>query len=114
MPPAVGAADLLPHRVGAVAEALQVTVLEIDARSVALRREPHFHLRDQIGVVGKIRRDLPDQHHARGWLPCQDLPDLALGSIDSDLIPTAARTWLDHRQVEVGLPDMMRFGPPAA
>src|SRR5690349_6071503 len=89
-------------------------MFEVHAGATGLGGEPHFDLGDEVGIVSKFRRELPDEDQSGGRLPGDHLAELAFRSVDIELVPAAAFARLDDRTVEVGGADLMGLGPPAA
>src|SRR6478609_2124279 len=82
--PASRRVDRGAHRFAAGAVALEVAVLEIDARgTVAGRREADLDLARlrEVGLVAPLVRDHPGQHEAMRRLPDQDLSPRAVGAV---------------------------------
>src|SRR5690348_11560067 len=89
-------------------------MFEVDSSTSAIRRERHFDFGDEIGIVRKFGRELPDEDEARRRLPHRYLADFALGPVDVEFVPAAAGTRLDNGPVEVGGTDLVSLRPPTA
>jgi hypothetical protein len=56
---------MLPHPSGeSIAEALEIAMLELDARAGAVGDEPHLDLGLEIRIVFPLAVDLPSEQHA--------------------------------------------------
>src|SRR5437868_5880141 len=111
--PAARTTDDLAHGVRPVAHALEIAVLQIDPSAIALCCEQHLNLGDEVRIVGKFGRELPDQHQPGRRIPYPDLADVTLRAVDSQLVPASIVLRLQHRPFEVGRADLVRLGPPA-
>src|SRR4051794_3803456 len=97
--PPVGSRYAVAHPLPALAVAVEVAVLELDARAVGgLRDEAHFDLAASVGVGLRlpVRADVPAEHDAVRRLVSEDTSPSALAPVDATVVDVAADSRLEH------------------
>src|SRR5579883_1607496 len=113
--PAARRVDTVAHRRRTLAEAVEVAVLELDARGGrTIRNEAQLHFRDQIGLVLELGVELPGEHEPRRRVPGQHPAEVAFGAVGSALEPAATGPRLDDQSLGLDLADVVALRPPRA
>src|SRR5581483_6048213 len=99
LPPA--AAEVALHALGGVAEAVEVPMLEVDARPLrAEDGEADLDLGHEGGVVLELGVELPGEDEAARRVPRDHLAPVAGRAVLPDLVPAAVGLGLDHARLE--------------
>src|SRR5215469_15804271 len=87
---APAALERVAQRLGAVAQALKMAMLELDLGAAALGREADLDLGDERRIELPRAVDLPGEQNARRRLPSEHLAPLAFAAILAALEPAPA------------------------
>src|SRR5215469_2226974 len=89
--PSARGADRLADLLRELAIALEVAMLEVDARrTLALRRESQLDLGHEVADVFPFGRQLPREHQPMWRLPHEHMADVALDAVYAALEPSSA------------------------
>src|SRR3954471_14636618 len=102
------------HRLGLLAEPLEVAMLEIDESVVAVGGEADLDHGFEIGIVGPFGVELPGEQHPVRRLPGDHPAPFTLAAVIADLVPAAAVARLDHHVLLPGGVQAVALHPPAA
>src|SRR5438477_1035852 len=99
--PATRRADRVTHPLPALAVALQVTVLELDAGAIrSLRQEAHFDLARllEVGLELPMRADVPADHEPVRRLVGEYARPPALAAVHAAVVDVAAHPRFEHHR----------------
>src|SRR5438094_3511855 len=115
--PAAGRPDGVAHLLPALAVAIEVPVLELDARAVGrLADEAQLDLARlvEVGLELPLRADVPADDEAVRRLVGEHARPAALAAVDAAVVDVAALARLEDHVGELPLDDVVVRRPPAA